>query len=185
MRRRSLSTVQFNQFCTCTVPGQWACVLFKRTQCSAFFCVLLQNNVAFFAFFYVLCKRILRSLHSFTFLRKERKRTMRSEWKRLRCPTLSCTDQPICWWTNMYEQMPKQIPCPQINLAGTDQPSASAVDQSAFCTSIYSSTWQLTSPDPHRTPSGAAQLLATAHARDPLKIISPSGLWIQECKFVN
>ena len=149
----------------------WACGLFKRTQCSAFFCVLLQNNVAFFAFFYVLCKRILRSLrslHSFTFLRKERKRTMRSEWKRLRCPTLSCTDQPICWWTNMYEQMPKQIPCPQINLAGTDQPSASAVDQSAFCTSIYSSTWQLTSPDPHRTPSGAAQLLATAHARDPL-----------------
>ena len=50
----------------------------KRTQRSAFFCILLQKNVAFFAFFYVLCKRMLRSLRSFTFLRKERKRTHRS-----------------------------------------------------------------------------------------------------------
>ena len=31
--------------------------------------------MAFFAFFYVLCKRTLRSLRSFTFLRKERIRT--------------------------------------------------------------------------------------------------------------
>ena len=40
-------------------------------------CVLLrslQTNVAFFALFYVLCKRPLRSLRSFTFLRKELKR---------------------------------------------------------------------------------------------------------------
>ena len=57
---------------------EW-CILFKRTQFSAFFfakercvlCVLLrslQKNIAFFAFFYVLCKIML---HSFTFLRKE------------------------------------------------------------------------------------------------------------------
>ena len=37
------------------------CVLFRS----------LQKNVAFFAFFYVLCKRTLHSLRSFTFLRKE------------------------------------------------------------------------------------------------------------------
>ena len=46
----------------------------KRTECTAFFCKRtkhscmllrsLQKNVAFFAFFYVLCKRTLRSLHS-------------------------------------------------------------------------------------------------------------------------
>ena len=48
------------------------------------YCVLclllrsLQNNVAFFAFFYILCKRSLRSLRSFMFLRKERKRMHRS-----------------------------------------------------------------------------------------------------------
>ena len=56
----------------------------KRTQRSAFFCkrmkrsrVLLcslQKNEMISAFFYVLCKRILHSLRSFTFLRKERKR---------------------------------------------------------------------------------------------------------------
>ena len=40
----------------------------KRTE--RFF-VLLQKNVAFFAFFSVLCKRILRSLRSFPFFRKE------------------------------------------------------------------------------------------------------------------
>jgi hypothetical protein len=37
-----------------------------------FFYVLLQKNDAFFAFFYVLCKRTLRSLRSFTFFAKER-----------------------------------------------------------------------------------------------------------------
>ena len=37
-------------------------------QKNATFCVLLQKNVAFFAFFYVLCKRML---HSFTFFAKE------------------------------------------------------------------------------------------------------------------
>ena len=55
-------------------------------QHSAFFCALLQKNEIFshsftffakegnvLAFFYVLCKRMLRSLSSFTFLRKERK----------------------------------------------------------------------------------------------------------------
>ena len=77
-------------------------------------CVLLrslQMNVTFCAFFYVLCKRTLHSLRSFTFLRKERivllglisrqklekrmlpslkerNRTMRSECKRTWCPTL-------------------------------------------------------------------------------------------------
>ena len=38
------------------------------------FCVLLHKNVAFFAFFaffYILCKRMLHYLCSFTFLRKE------------------------------------------------------------------------------------------------------------------
>ena len=49
----------------------------KRMQHSAFFCKRmkrscfllrsLQKNVAFFAFFYVLCKRTLRSLRSFAF----------------------------------------------------------------------------------------------------------------------
>ena len=51
---------------------------FAKEGCVA--CVLLrslQKNVAMFAFFYVLCKRTLRSLHIFTFLRKERKRTHR------------------------------------------------------------------------------------------------------------
>jgi hypothetical protein len=35
-------------------------------------CVLLQKNDTFSAFFYVLCKRTLRSLRSFTFFAKER-----------------------------------------------------------------------------------------------------------------
>ena len=58
--------------------GQWAWVLFKRMQHSAIFCFLLQKNVAFFAFFYIFGTRTLHSLHSFTFLRKERKRMHRS-----------------------------------------------------------------------------------------------------------
>ena len=66
-------------------------ILKKRTQRSAFyyfFCkrtkrthVLLrslQKNKTFSAFFDVLCQKMLHSLHSFTFLRKERKRTHRS-----------------------------------------------------------------------------------------------------------
>ena len=58
------------------------CVLsrsFAKERC--ILCVLLhslQKNVAFFAFFYILCKRMLRSLRSFTFLRKERKRTQKN-----------------------------------------------------------------------------------------------------------
>ena len=103
-------------------------ILKKRTQRSVFFCKItkrsrillrsLQKNEMFPAFFYVLCKRTLRSLRSFTFLRKECKRThrsfgshksqktckkehkrmlrslkecirtMRSEQERTRCPTL-------------------------------------------------------------------------------------------------
>ena len=60
----------------------------EKTQHSVFFCFLLQKNETFwcsFMFFateqnvlcvfYVLCKRILHSLCSFTFLRKECKRT--------------------------------------------------------------------------------------------------------------
>ena len=53
----------------------WACVLFKRTQHSAFFCkrmkrshVLLrslQKNIAFFAFFYVLKKRMQKNASFF------------------------------------------------------------------------------------------------------------------------
>ena len=38
----------------------------------------LQTNIAFFAFFSVLCKRILHSLRSFLFFRKEWKKTERS-----------------------------------------------------------------------------------------------------------
>ena len=44
----------------------------RSFQKSARFCILLQKNVAFF---YAFCKRTLCSLRSFTFLRKERKRT--------------------------------------------------------------------------------------------------------------
>jgi len=40
----------------------------KRTKRS---CVLLQKNDTFFAFFYVLCKRTLHSLRSFTYFAKE------------------------------------------------------------------------------------------------------------------
>ena len=53
----------------------------KRTKCSAFFCkkmkrsrillLSLQKNVACFAFFYVLCKRMLHSLRYFPFFRKD------------------------------------------------------------------------------------------------------------------
>ena len=50
----------------------WAFPLFKRMQRSAFFCVLLQKNIAFFAFFYILCKRMLCSLRFLTFFAKER-----------------------------------------------------------------------------------------------------------------
>ena len=55
----------------CSRVGQWAYVLFKRTQHS---CVLLHSlwkNVSFFAFFYILYQRMFRSLHSFTFFIKE------------------------------------------------------------------------------------------------------------------
>ena len=89
------------------------CVFLQKNET---FRVLLhswQKNKTFSAFFNVLCKRTLRSLHSFTFLRKERKRmhpsfgshkspkckrtlhalkerkrTMHSERKKMRCPTL-------------------------------------------------------------------------------------------------
>ena len=44
----------------------------KRTKCSRVLFRSLQKNVAFFAFFSVLCKRTLRSLRSFPFFAKER-----------------------------------------------------------------------------------------------------------------
>ena len=53
------------------------CVLlhsFAKEHC--ILCILLrslQKNVAFFALFYVLCKRMLRALHSFMFFRKNAK----------------------------------------------------------------------------------------------------------------
>ena len=56
--------------------------LFFIKEC-CIFCILfhsLQNNGTFFAFFYVLNKRTWRSLRSFTFFIKERKRTLGSFW---------------------------------------------------------------------------------------------------------
>ena len=50
----------------------WASVLFKRTQRSWVLFHSLYKNTAFFAFFFVLYKRMRRSLHSFTFFKKER-----------------------------------------------------------------------------------------------------------------
>ena len=62
----------------------WASVLFKRTQRSHILlrsfkrtkrsrvCILYKKNAAFFVFFYILYKRTLRSLRSFTFFIKER-----------------------------------------------------------------------------------------------------------------
>ena len=50
----------------------------KRTKRSRVLFRSLQKNVAFFAFFSVLCKRTLRSLCSFPFFRKELKRKERS-----------------------------------------------------------------------------------------------------------
>ena len=91
----------------------------KERNVLPFFCVLYKKNAAFFAFFDILYKRTLHSLRSFTFLRKERKRMhrsfgchklpktrekkrkrtlralkeckrmMRSERKRMQCPTLN------------------------------------------------------------------------------------------------
>ena len=43
----------------------------KRTKRSRVLLCSLQKNVAFFAFFYILCKRTLRSLGSFPFFAKE------------------------------------------------------------------------------------------------------------------
>ena len=47
----------------------------KRTKRSPVLFRSLQKNGTFFPFFSVLCKRTLRSFHSFPFFRKERKRT--------------------------------------------------------------------------------------------------------------
>ena len=96
----------------------------KRTKRSCFLLRSLQLNETFSAFFYILCKRRKLSLRSFTFLRKERKRThrsfgshkspktkkqgkrtlhslkeckrtMRSEQKRTRCPTLGGGEESL------------------------------------------------------------------------------------------
>ena len=45
----------------------------KRTKRSRVLLRSLQKNVAFFAFFYFFCKRMLRSLRSFLFFRKNGK----------------------------------------------------------------------------------------------------------------
>ena len=50
----------------------------KRMKRSHVFLLSLQKNATSSAFFYVLCKRTLCSLRSFMFLRKERKRMLRS-----------------------------------------------------------------------------------------------------------
>ena len=79
---------------------------FFAKECCVLLCSL-QKNVAFFAFFYVLCKRMLRSLRSFPFFRKERnvllgpisrqklkkitEKMERSERKRMQRPTLEHT----------------------------------------------------------------------------------------------
>ena len=55
----------------CGLVQGWANVLFKRMQCS---CVLLsyfQKNATFSCSFAFFIKRMMRSLHSFTFFRKE------------------------------------------------------------------------------------------------------------------
>ena len=96
----------------------------KRMKHSRVLLCSLQKNETFSEFFHVLCKRMLRSLRSFMFLRKERKRTHRSfgshkvpktqkeckrtlrslkerkrtmcsERKRMRCPTLSKVYQSV------------------------------------------------------------------------------------------
>ena len=51
---------------------------FKRAKRPRVLFCSLQKNVAFFAFFSVLCKRTLCSLYFFPFFRKERKRMERS-----------------------------------------------------------------------------------------------------------
>ena len=72
----------FAFFCKRMLRSSRSFTFFVKERC--ILCVLLrslQKNVAFFAFFYVLCKRTLRSLRSlrsFTFLRKEHKRMYRS-----------------------------------------------------------------------------------------------------------
>ena len=50
----------------------------RSFQKNATFCVLLHKNVAFFAFFYVLCKRTLRSLRSFRFFCVLKKRMQKN-----------------------------------------------------------------------------------------------------------
>ena len=54
------------------------CGFCKRTKPSHVLLSSLQKNKTFSAFFYNLCKRTMRSLRSFTFLRKESKRMHRS-----------------------------------------------------------------------------------------------------------
>ena len=96
-------------------------ILKKDWNVLAFFCtrtkrsrVLFRSLQKNFAFFSVLCKRMLRSLRSFgshkspktrikngkeqNFPFKERKRTERTEWKRKRCPTLPFAFPTAFFW---------------------------------------------------------------------------------------
>ena len=76
----------------------------KKTERS---CVFLQKNETFLRS--VLCKRMLRSFVSHklpktrekngTFFFKKRKRMERTDWKRMRCPTLSKSHP--CFWIEL------------------------------------------------------------------------------------
>ena len=57
---------------------QYSAFFCKTTKRSSILLCSLQKNETFSAFFYVLCKRMLCSLRSFTSLKKEWKRTQRS-----------------------------------------------------------------------------------------------------------
>ena len=79
----------------------WACVLFKRAQHSAFFCKRMLQSLRSFTFFR---KELIRTHRSFGFhklqknSKKECKRTMRSEQKRTWCPTLLLASSKLRHW---------------------------------------------------------------------------------------
>ena len=116
---------------------------FQKNATFLHFFAFLQKNVAFFAFFYVLQKRTLCSLHSFAFLRKERKSMHRSFGFHKLPKTQKRMQKNIGFFKRMQKNDLLRTRCPTLDLAHLKGQCHEIFDPDFFSSIGYSQA-----PDP-------------------------------------
>ena len=117
---------------------------FQKNATFLHFFAFLQKNVAFFAFFYVLQKRTLCSLHSFAFLRKERKSMHRSFGFHKLPKTQKRMQKNIGFFKRMQKNDLLRMQCPTLDLGHLKGQCHKIFDPNFFSSIGYSQA-----PDPH------------------------------------